>query len=247
MSRSRSNTGWSDASPGGRPYSGQRPVDSIPVVYAAAARLPGCVEATRQSQSRRARSNGRAATDGSQRGYAILGPWFDRADAAERRLCLRLNRSVASVATRKFFAVVSQLGDGVFWYGLLAALPLAYGRAGLRASAQMGVAALLGVVIYLVLKTRLVRERPYITHLDIEAHVAPLDRYSFPSGHTLHAVCFTLLAVSHFPWLAILLAPVALLIAASRVILGLHYPSDVLAGAVIGAALAGPVHAITPS
>jgi len=172
--------------------------------------------------------------------------WFERADAAERRLCLHLNRSVAGTAARSFFATISRLGDGVFWYGLLAVLPLAYGHAGLRASAQMGVAALLGVVIYLVLKTRLVRERPYITHLDIEAHVAPLDRYSFPSGHTLHAVCFTLLATAHFPWLAVLLVPFALLVAASRVILGLHYPSDVLVGAAIGAALAGAVHAVTP-
>jgi undecaprenyl-diphosphatase len=65
-----------------------------------------------------------------------------------------------------------------------------------------------------------------------------LDRYSFPSGHTLHAVSFTILAVHSFPELAWLLVPFAALIAASRVVLGLHYPSDVAAGALIGAALA---------
>ena len=66
----------------------------------------------------------------------------------------------------------------------------------------------------------------------------PLDRYSFPSGHTLHAVCFTWQAVAHFPALAWVLVPMAALIAASRVVLGLHYPSDVIAGAGVGAALA---------
>ena len=81
------------------------------------------------------------------------------------------------------------------------------------------------------------RERPYITHSAIECASAPLDRYSFPSGHTLHAVCFTLILTSYFPeWTAALVA-LALLIALSRVILGLHYPTDVAAGAVLGGSL----------
>ena len=67
--------------------------------------------------------------------------------------------------------------------------------------------------------------------------MAPLDRYSFPSGHTLHAVTFTWLAVERFPTLAWILIPLASLIAASRVVLGLHYPSDVLAGGAIGIGL----------
>jgi len=83
-----------------------------------------------------------------------------------------------------------------------------------------------------------VRERPFITHSAIHLAGAPLDRYSFPSGHTLHAVSFTWQACAHFPELAWVLAPLAGLIAGSRVVLGLHYPSDVLAGAALGAALA---------
>jgi undecaprenyl-diphosphatase len=74
--------------------------------------------------------------------------------------------------------------------------------------------------------------------------MAPLDRYSFPSGHTLHAVCFTTLATSHVPGLAPVLLPFAALVAASRVVLGLHYPSDVLVGAALGASLASGALAI---
>jgi membrane-associated phospholipid phosphatase len=81
------------------------------------------------------------------------------------------------------------------------------------------------------------RGRPYITHSAIECASEPLDRYSFPSGHTLHAVCFTLLAVAHFPVLAGPLVVLTVLIALSRVILGLHYPTDVAAGAVLGGSL----------
>ncbi|HYR36596.1 MAG TPA: phosphatase PAP2 family protein, partial [Burkholderiales bacterium] len=67
---------------------------------------------------------------------------------------------------------------------------------------------------------------------------APLDAFSFPSGHTLHAVAFTLVALNYYPALAPTLVAFTLLTAGSRVVLGLHYPSDVLAGAALGAGIA---------
>jgi undecaprenyl-diphosphatase len=76
--------------------------------------------------------------------------------------------------------------------------------------------------------------------------VAPLDEYSFPSGHTMHAVAFTLLAVVAFPGLAWVLVPFTVLVALSRLVLALHYPSDVLAGAVLGGALASAATALFP-
>jgi len=83
-----------------------------------------------------------------------------------------------------------------------------------------------------------VRERPYISLAGIVPGTKALDRYSFPSGHTLHAVSFTTLIVDSFPELSWLCVPFAILVAMSRVVLGLHYPSDVVAGALIGASLA---------
>jgi undecaprenyl-diphosphatase len=61
---------------------------------------------------------------------------------------------------------------------------------------------------------------------------------SFPSGHTLHAVVFSLVALNYYPQLSLILLPFTLMVALSRVVLGLHYPSDVVAGALIGAAVA---------
>jgi undecaprenyl-diphosphatase len=161
-----------------------------------------------------------------------------RFDAAELSLCLLLNRGCASRPMREFFGVVSRLGDGVFWYTLILALPFLYGAAGQLPALQMAVTGFLGVGLYKALKHTLVRERPFI-HCDrIALGTAPLDRYSFPSGHTLHAVSFTTLCMSYFPELGVVLVPFALLVAASRVILGLHYPTDVLAGAALGFGLA---------
>ena len=69
------------------------------------------------------------------------------------------------------------------------------------------------------------------------AHVPPLDEFSFPSGHTLHAISFTMVALAYYPALVVLLVPFTVLVALSRVVLGLHYPSDVLAACLIGGAL----------
>jgi undecaprenyl-diphosphatase len=162
---------------------------------------------------------------------------FARFDAAELRFCRYLNRSSRSSLVRESFRTVSWLGDGWLWYALLLVLPLLYGGEGLRASLHMTATAGLGLTLYKLIKSRAVRERPYITHSAIECASAPLDRYSFPSGHTLHAVCFTLILTSYFPEWTAALAAVTLLIALSRVILGLHYPTDVAAGAALGGAL----------
>jgi len=161
-----------------------------------------------------------------------------RFNAAEYGLCRRLNRGASFAVPRRVFQLASRLGDGLAWYVLILALPLIYGRAAVKPAIVMALTGALGVLVYALLKRMFVRERPFITHAAIDRAAAPLDRYSFPSGHTLHAVSFTWQACAHFPELAWVLIPLAALIAGSRVVLGLHYPSDVLAGAAIGAALA---------
>jgi undecaprenyl-diphosphatase len=161
-----------------------------------------------------------------------------RFDAAEYGLCRRLNRGASFAVPRRVFQIASRLGDGLAWYALILVLPLIYGRPAVKPAIVMALTGALGVLVYALLKRMFVRERPFITHAAIDRAAAPLDRYSFPSGHTLHAVSFTWQACAHFPELAWVLVPLAALIAGSRVVLGLHYPSDVVAGAAIGAALA---------
>jgi undecaprenyl-diphosphatase len=171
---------------------------------------------------------------------------WQRFERIEQSLCLRVNRGCRYPWVKSLFSVVSRLGDGGIWYLLMLVL-VVNGEGTAWVAAQMAATGLVGTAIYKRLKASLVRERPYIAHAGIELGVAPLDRYSFPSGHTLHAVCFTLLAVAHVPGLAPVLVPFTLLVAASRVVLGLHYPSDVIAGAVIGATVAGASLAVWPA
>jgi undecaprenyl-diphosphatase len=138
----------------------------------------------------------------------------------------------------RFFAAVSRLGDGVFWYALMAGLAVLGGAAGRAAALHLAVIGLVSLALYKALKRWTRRPRPCAADLRIRAWVAPLDEFSFPSGHTLHAVAFTIVALAYVPTLAWLLIPFAASVAASRVVLGLHYPSDVLAATGIGSALA---------
>lgn len=155
-------------------------------------------------------------------------------DAFDAALCLRFNRASRYRAIRALFQVVSRLGDGVFWYALMAVLPFVHGQAGLETSLRMLAAGVVGLLIYKWLKSKTLRPRPCHVHAAIRAGAAPLDQFSFPSGHTLHAVSFAWVACSAFPELAPVLVGMAALIGLSRPVLGLHYPGDVVAGAVIG-------------
>jgi undecaprenyl-diphosphatase len=168
---------------------------------------------------------------------SLRGSLLARFDHAEYRLCRRLNRGVEHTGIRVFFKIASRLGDGAIWYSLMLALPFMYGQRGLSVALIMLATSAAGLAVYKFLKRTFVRERPFIRYTGISLAGAPLDRYSFPSGHTLHAVAFTWQACAAFPELGLALIPLAMAIAASRVVLGLHYPTDVLVGALLGAAI----------
>jgi len=164
---------------------------------------------------------------------------FDRLDLLEWQLCQRIARFSLYRPWLATLRIASKLGDGSVWVALAAAQPWLHDEGGLDRLLQYVLTAGLALGVYRLVKTRLCRERPFITFGTRIACLEPArDRYSFPSGHTMHAVLFCTLAASHTPELLPLLLPLALLIALSRVGLGLHYISDVIAGGAIGYAFA---------
>jgi undecaprenyl-diphosphatase len=152
--------------------------------------------------------------------------------------CLWFNHGVAIPWMCALFRAISRLGDGIAWYALMAGLLALNGAAAVPAVLHMVAVGVAGLGTYKWLKSRTLRPRPYAVQTAIHRGANALDRFSFPSGHTLHAVSFSIVVVAYYPSTACLVVPFALLVAASRLVLGLHYPTDVLAGAAVGAAIA---------
>lgn len=92
--------------------------------------------------------------------------------------------------------------------------------------------------LYLLLKNSVKRPRPCDLLNNLTAHVTPSDKFSLPSGHTAAACLMASMVAYFYPSFAWLGCSWAILIGLSRILLGVHYPSDVLAGAALGITIA---------
>lgn len=162
--------------------------------------------------------------------------WVAEQEAGVTR---RLNRVGRYPFLLILFRYISRLGNGIFWYILMMVMLAIQGNKAWPVILQMVLTGLSGTAIYVWLKKKTVRPRPHCQFGSIHCLLAPLDQFSFPSGHTLHATAFTLVAITYYPSLSWLLIPFTLLVALSRMVLGLHYLTDVLAGFLIGSMVAG--------
>ncbi|WPW32390.1 phosphatase PAP2 family protein [Streptomyces atratus] len=139
---------------------------------------------------------------------------------------------------------------GLLWFGAAAGLAALGGSARARRAALRGIASLAvaSAAINTIGKGAVRRERPL---LDAVPVIRQLRRQpfttSFPSGHAASAAAFaTGVALESKGWGA-MVAPLAAAVAASRVYTGVHYPSDVLAGAVVGAGAALALRGVVPT
>jgi undecaprenyl-diphosphatase len=170
----------------------------------------------------------------------MAGMLLRRLDARDRELFVRWSIfESASRRARIFWTILTHLG-GVGFSIACAVLPLGVdGPLGLAARHALVTLIVSHIVVQLVKRT-VGRPRPSRV-LNNHVLVVEPDRFSFPSGHSAAAMSVAFVYALAYPAFAIVLIPLAVLVGASRVCLGVHYPGDVLIGQLIAVLTALPM------
>lgn len=161
--------------------------------------------------------------------------WLARISAFDQRLFLGMSAYRARNSIVQPALVISRSGDGYFQVlmPLLIALTLNVDAA--LSFILITVAAFAAErLVYLILKNSLKRRRPPAFFPAFNSIIVASDEFSFPSGHTCAAFLLWVLCSAVAPWLTIPMLLWAIAVGSSRVILGVHFPADILAGAAIG-------------
>jgi undecaprenyl-diphosphatase len=138
---------------------------------------------------------------------------------------------------RLWMVAATRGGDGWLWYAMGLVVALAGGHERFRAIGAAVVAVSVGIALQLTLKRACGRKRPCALTPHSWTTLLPPDKFSFPSGHTITAFAMASSLGMFYPSILPGLLFCAASVALSRILLGMHFLSDVLAGAVLGAAL----------
>jgi undecaprenyl-diphosphatase len=128
-------------------------------------------------------------------------------------------------------------GDGWLWYLVAVVVALFGGPERYLAIGSAALAAGAGIAFFLWAKRITGRRRPCHIQPHCWSTLLPPDQFSFPSGHTITAFAILTPLLVLYPEFTLEFTFVALSIAASRIILGMHFLSDVLVGAAAGTLL----------
>jgi undecaprenyl-diphosphatase len=157
--------------------------------------------------------------------------------APDYQLMRRVNRWRAPRWVRWWSIGATRAGDGWLWSFCGVALLASRDADRYAAVVAALLAAAMGIVVFRVLKRAVGRKRPCVHEPHCWATLLPPDQFSFPSGHSITAFAVAVSLGYFYPPLLAGLLFCAASVAASRILLGLHFLSDVLAGSALGMAL----------
>ncbi len=164
-------------------------------------------------------------------------PIIELIATGDHRLMRRVHRWRAPRWIRLWMICATRGGDGWLWYTLGLALLLFGGESRFEALGAAALASGFGIAAFLKLKRVIGRKRPCAIEPHCWATLLPPDQFSFPSGHSITAFAVAMPVGLFYPALLAGLLFCAASVAVSRILLGMHFLSDVLAGSLLGAAL----------
>ncbi|MFZ0960137.1 MAG: phosphatase PAP2 family protein [Terriglobia bacterium] len=167
----------------------------------------------------------------------LPGHMLDFIATRDHRLMRRVHRWRPPRWFRLWMIYATRGGDGWLWYGLSGLVVVYGGSTRYETLAAAWTACGAGAILFLILKKLTGRKRPNALVPHCWATLLPPDQFSFPSGHTITAFAFTVAVGSFYPHLIGALLFCALSVATSRIVLGMHFLSDVAVGAMVGAGL----------
>jgi undecaprenyl-diphosphatase len=157
--------------------------------------------------------------------------------ARDHNMMLRISRWSPPHWVRVWMTSSSRAGDGWLWGSF--AIPILWlgGQRRYEAMAVLASAALTGILVFLLLKRMCSRPRPCEIAPIGWKELVPPDRFSFPSGHSITAFAMVVPLSLFYPAFMVEFMFCAVSVASSRVVLGLHFLSDVVAGSLMGAGI----------
>jgi undecaprenyl-diphosphatase len=158
-------------------------------------------------------------------------------ERTDYRLMRKLNRWSAPKWLRLWMMAATRGGDGLLWYAMGAMVAIFGGAYRLPALVAAVAAVAVGISLFIKLKRTCGRKRPCAIEPHCWATLLPPDQFSFPSGHSITAFAVAVSLGHFYPEASIGLFFCAASVAASRVLLGMHFLTDVIAGAMIGSGL----------
>jgi undecaprenyl-diphosphatase len=135
----------------------------------------------------------------------------------------------------RFLRIYTRLGDGYVWVLVIAFIYFFYEIDILLGLVKHAIPVIfVSLALYWIVKLSVRRKRPFDLFKSVSAEVPPLDKYSFPSGHTMNNLAVGFLILTEIPEIGWIVVFMPITWGLLRVYYGVHWLSDVIAGIFLG-------------
>lgn len=172
---------------------------------------------------------------------------FKYLDPIDQRVFDRLKSFQFGEGVRTFLKIYTRLGDGFIWVAAIAYLVYKMSWSGFIDGLPIPIVSVVfSIALYWAVKLSVRRPRPFQVMKDVRAEVPPLDKFSFPSGHTMNNLGVGLVIGVQHPELMVFTVGLPISWGFLRIYFGVHYFTDIMAGILLGTLCGWGAFAVFP-